>query len=373
MSGLEADLKAMGRIGPVALRLLLIPGIVEGLVSAGVASAVFGMTGGTGALFALSLGWLLKPCDPSIGEGREGERGGGVSRWGGAAHRRINHTSPPSTPPSPFLVISQCTTYQKRNIGTAKAIPSLLVASASFDDIVAIALYTVCITLAVPSASANKAWDIASAPLQLVFGAALGGAGALVCSATHVWRSGRLRIVAVLACTLANMFFMSRFHLSGAGVLASIVLGGAVAAMWGAGVPRCLSTGPNATHATVVEHAVAAAWQWVGAPLLFGIVGTQVKGGRGRRGAGGGVVSAPTMVLIPSPRLPFRSSSPRSTRPACPAPWPSSRPGRPPAYPPRSCLCRAPTSPRAKRCLSPSTGCPRPPSSRRWRRRRWTG
>ena len=101
MSGLEADLKAMGRIGPVALRLLLIPGIVEGLVSAGVASAVFGMTGGTGALFALSLGWLLKPCDPSIGEGREGERGGACPRWGAGRHTEGSTTPPPLPLPPP--------------------------------------------------------------------------------------------------------------------------------------------------------------------------------------------------------------------------------------------------------------------------------
>ena len=113
--------------------------------------------------------------------------------------------------------------------------------------------------------------------MQLVFGAALGVAAAAICSATRVWRTGRLRVAAVLVTTLANMFFMSKFHLSGAGVLASIVGGAATAAAWGAGFPLFASTGPNAAHATVVEHAVASIWQWIGAPLLFGIVGTQCE------------------------------------------------------------------------------------------------
>ena len=98
----------------------------------------------------------------------------------------------------------------------SQGIPSLLVAAASFDDIVAIALYTVFITLAVPtsssggtaegdSASASKVWSIAAAPPQLVFGLALGLAGAAVCSASRLFDRAILRTAAVLLCALAQV------------------------------------------------------------------------------------------------------------------------------------------------------------------------
>ena len=72
------------------------------------------------------------------------------------------------------------------------------------------------------------------------------------------------------------MYFMVYFKFAGAGVLSSIVLGVAVAQAWGRGFPAFLSSGPNETHATQVEHQVSAAWTWVAQPLLFGLVGTQV-------------------------------------------------------------------------------------------------
>ena len=44
-------------VGPVALRLLLIPGIVEALVAGGVMIGVFGMP----PLFAIAVGFVIKP------------------------------------------------------------------------------------------------------------------------------------------------------------------------------------------------------------------------------------------------------------------------------------------------------------------------
>lgn len=73
-----------------------------------------------------------------------------------------------------------------------------------------------------------------------------------------------------------QMYFMVSFKFAGAGVLSAIVLGVAVAQAWGRGLPSFLSSGPNETFATQVEHQVSAAWTWVAQPLLFGLVGTQV-------------------------------------------------------------------------------------------------
>ena len=65
-------------------------------------------------------------------------------------------------------------------------IPSLVVAAASFDDLVAITLYTIFISLAVTKSDGNLAWSIASGPLNVVFGLALGGAGARTVVTDHI-------------------------------------------------------------------------------------------------------------------------------------------------------------------------------------------
>lgn len=85
-----------------------------------------------------------------------------------------------------------------------------MVAAASFDDLVAITLYTIFISLAVTKSDGNLAWSIASGPLNVVFGLALGAVGALVCSATVIWNSHQKRTLAVLLITLLQMYFMVR-------------------------------------------------------------------------------------------------------------------------------------------------------------------
>ena len=61
-SGLELDWEVFRRAGPAAVRLLLVPGIVEAVVSGSVAHAVFGMPW----LLAYALGFILKAVGPAI-------------------------------------------------------------------------------------------------------------------------------------------------------------------------------------------------------------------------------------------------------------------------------------------------------------------
>ena len=55
-------LQIFKRVGPVAVRLLLIPGIVEALVSGGVGIPVFGLP----VMLSFAMGFILKPVDPAI-------------------------------------------------------------------------------------------------------------------------------------------------------------------------------------------------------------------------------------------------------------------------------------------------------------------
>ena len=121
-SGLELDWAVFRRAGPAALRLLLVPGSVEALVSGSVAHAVFGMPW----LLAYALGFILKAVGPAI-------------------------------------VIQLMFDLQKRGLGVAKGIPALVVAAASFDDLVAIFFYTLFINFAVQGATPVVAGKAATA------------------------------------------------------------------------------------------------------------------------------------------------------------------------------------------------------------------
>ena len=169
-SGLELDWEVFRRAGPAAVRLLLVPGIVEAVVSGSVAHAVFGMPW----LLAYALGFILKAVGPAI-------------------------------------VIQLMFDLQKRGLGAAKGIPALVVAAASFDDLVAIFFYTLFINFAVQSATpvegkaaaavpskASLALQLANGPISVLLGFAGGALLAVVAAATRVWSTRRKRTAAVV-------------------------------------------------------------------------------------------------------------------------------------------------------------------------------
>ena len=130
-SGLELDWSVFRRAGPAALRLLLVPGIVEAVISGSVAHAAFGMPW----LLAYALGFILKAVGPAI-------------------------------------VIQLMFDLQKRGWGVDKGIPALVVAAASFDDLVAIFFYTLFINFAINAApgGSNASTSASSLALQLANG-----------------------------------------------------------------------------------------------------------------------------------------------------------------------------------------------------------
>ena len=88
---------AVKKIGMVAVRLTCMPGIFEALAVAGAASWIFGMP----FALAVSAGFILAAVSPAV-------------------------------------VVVGMFNLQQRGYGVAKGIPSLVVAAASFDDVVAI-------------------------------------------------------------------------------------------------------------------------------------------------------------------------------------------------------------------------------------------
>ena len=85
-------LQIFKRVGPAAVRLLLIPGICEAFFDGGIAIALFGMP----VTFAFALGFILKAVGPA-------------------------------------LVIQCMFEVQQKRLGLEKSIPATVVAAASFD------------------------------------------------------------------------------------------------------------------------------------------------------------------------------------------------------------------------------------------------
>ena len=93
---------------------------------------------------------------------------------------------------------------QKAGLGAAKGIPSIIVAAASFDDMVAITGYSLFSNLAIRSEEGGSlGWQLAKGPLDIAFGLVGGFLGAAFCSLTVIWNT-RVRRSAVVLLTGAR-------------------------------------------------------------------------------------------------------------------------------------------------------------------------
>lgn len=75
---------------------------------------------------------------------------------------------------SPAVVVAEMLKLQKLGFGVEKGIPSLVMAAASFDDIVAIAGFSVCIGIAIKSEKSSLIHTILHGSLSIFLGFAVG-------------------------------------------------------------------------------------------------------------------------------------------------------------------------------------------------------
>ena len=222
------------RVGLSAVRLLLVPGIVEALFDGAIAMPIFGMP----PTFAFALGFILKAVGPALVIQAmfevQQKRLGSV---------KCEHSSaiPPSrctlwrgcsTPASipydgsilhacldtltgtvvalPSVVCSGMDKYVSVTghgycsgelFPAHAAIPATVVAAASFDDAIAITGYTLFINLAVRQGG-NTTWSVMHGPLSLVFGVIAGLISGFICSITKLWDNSFKRTLV--------MFFSSK-------------------------------------------------------------------------------------------------------------------------------------------------------------------
>lgn len=244
-SGLELDLQQLMRMGPACARLTVMPGCLEACMISVVAHIIFGMP------FALSfsLGFILAAVSPAV-------------------------------------VVGGMFDLQRRGYGTAKGIPSLVVAAASFDDVVAITGYSLCIGFAVPHEGGNIVMEALHGPINVTLGLALGLVGGNIVSQATLWNTSWSRTAAVFLIGLTFAFGCNLFHYTGGGALASLVTTCVAARNWQAQAARKAQASaepePNPEPALDddpshwahdVEHDLALIWANLAQPLLFCVIG----------------------------------------------------------------------------------------------------
>mmetsp|Transcript_18133 Transcript_18133/g.59223 ORF Transcript_18133/g.59223 Transcript_18133/m.59223 type:complete len:695 (+) Transcript_18133:796-2880(+) len=233
-SGLELDLEAFRRIGLMAVRLTAMPGVSEAVVVGGASVLIFGMPPALG----IALGFILGAVSPAV-------------------------------------VVLGMFELQSKGYGVDKGIPSLVVAAASFDDVLAISGFSIASGLTLGHGG-SLAWEVSHGPLNLIAGVLGGVLAGCICSLTQLWDSRLKRTGVVLVLAQLLMFLGYKFHFTGAGAMGGLVMAITAAKLWASGSPSSFSIGPMPTAAHVCEGDLAIVWSTLGQPLLFGVIGSAV-------------------------------------------------------------------------------------------------
>merc|ERR1719399_2778706 len=204
------DFVAVKRLGMAVVRLTVCPGVTEAFSVACVSMGIFGMPFPLG----LSLGFILGAVSPAV-------------------------------------VVGGMFDLQARHYGVEKGVPSLVVAAASFDDVVAISGFSLCIGFAI--GSGDLVAQITHGPLEIILGVFSGFAGACVCALTALWDEPWKRSGIVLLLGITFTFGFKAAHFAGAGALASLVMAARAAQLWNKGWGGKLSLGPCEHYSHEVE------------------------------------------------------------------------------------------------------------------------
>ncbi|ETX07606.1 cation:proton antiporter domain-containing protein [Candidatus Entotheonella palauensis] len=220
-AGLGLDLEALRRLQGALLRLALLPNLAEAITIAAVAYFVLGLP----PIWSLLLGFVIAAVSLAV-------------------------------------VVPGLLDLQLRQYGTAKGIPTMVLAAASFDNVLSITGFGICLSLLFGGQSdISLTASLLRAPLEILLGLGGGIVVGLVCVGlrqTPVW----LRFTLLLTLGLAVVFTGWILGMTGGGSLAAMTLGAVAARGW--------QQAPDPV-------AVAMGRLWTFAqPLLFGLIGAAV-------------------------------------------------------------------------------------------------
>ncbi|ELU16618.1 hypothetical protein CAPTEDRAFT_34319, partial [Capitella teleta] len=170
---------------------------------------------------------------------------------------------------SPAVVVPSMLSLHEQGYGVIKGIPTLVIAAASVDDVLAISGFGV--ALGIAFSKGDLVWTIFKGPLEavlgIVYGFLLGFLGWYFPHSQHGSRN-LFRFLFLFAAGLFSIFVSLRAELSGAGALGALTTAFVVAVKW---------RGEMEAHTTMpVSEAFAVLWV-VFQPVLFSLIGAEVS------------------------------------------------------------------------------------------------
>ncbi|GFQ88534.1 hypothetical protein TNCT_38741 [Trichonephila clavata] len=226
-AGLSIDSEKLMKLKFVVLRLVLIPCIIEATTVGVIAHFLLDLP----FIFSCMLGWLMSSISPEV-------------------------------------VMPIILKHESKGYGVKKGIPTLIIAACSLDDILGIACFTVCFSIAF--STENLAWTIVKGPLEPLVGLAFGSVFGVIFwhFPSPKMRMNKLVYYNVLLLSFSStaiLFFSVRFRLPGAGPLGSIILAFVAGIRWR----------HNEKHFYNVQYVIKIIW-YVMEPFLFSLIGAEV-------------------------------------------------------------------------------------------------
>jgi len=173
---------------------------------------------------------------------------------------------------SPSILVPGLLNLQEHGFGTNKGIPSLLIASATLDDVISISLFG--ILLGFIFSTASIVFTIFRGPLEIIMGLVYGIVFGLICwQVPHRHDMGkgtrnRNRLAIITGLSLFGYFGAKRTEVYGTGFLAAGPLSVVI-------VSFVASIGWKRGGKTLVGRSLVIVWKFL-QPLLFGLIGTEV-------------------------------------------------------------------------------------------------
>jgi solute carrier family 9B (sodium/hydrogen exchanger), member 1/2 len=220
-AGLGLNLAALRRLRGAFLRLSFLPNLAETAMVALAASVLFDLP----ADWAILLGFVVAAVSPAV-------------------------------------VVPGLLDLQQKGYGVSKGIPTMVLAAASFDDVVAITGFGFAVSLVFAGeGDPGLAATLARAPLELGFGLGIGIITGLACGSLRRAPIA-VRFWALTLGGLAAVFGGWAVDLTGGGSLAAVTMGAVAAHRWHGG-------------AAPVAQGMARVWS-VAEPVLFVLIGAAV-------------------------------------------------------------------------------------------------
>ena len=243
ISSMEINIEKVLHLSLLCLRLTLMPGLVEAVVTGILAVLMFQMP----VSLAFALGYTLSAVSPAV-------------------------------------VVPSVLKLKTKGYGVVKGIPSLVMTASSFDDIAAITGFNVSMGIALDTGRSNNIFlsIFIHGPLQVFIGVAIGClfgtflAIAKFCS--HQWQR---TFIAVQLSIILTYFFKS-LHLDGVGPVATITMGIVAQLIWkheslieyiNSGLNYEITKDDSVSYLLDTGRDLNMLWELSFRPLLFGSIG----------------------------------------------------------------------------------------------------